>query len=117
APHPISRTPFPAFFPIPVFPFVMDGKAHGHEGSDRGYLLIVATCCLLTRNKPPGFYSWDPVGARSTAEGAVKEGGEDALGPTQRLPLHRTQALDSPRRAHHGRGRACPTLSMIDAIM
>jgi hypothetical protein len=23
--------------PIPVFPFVSEGKAHGHEGSGRGY--------------------------------------------------------------------------------
>ena len=36
----------------------------------------------------------------STAEGAVEEGGEEVLGLTQRLPLHRTQALHS---LHQGR--------------
>jgi len=30
-----------------------------------------------------------------TAEGAVEEGGEKVLGLAQRLPLHRTQTLDS----------------------
>lgn len=38
------------------------------------------------------FGSWT-LGARSTAEGAVEEGGEEVLGLTQRLPLHHTQAL------------------------
>ena len=33
--------------------------------------------------------------ARSTAEGAVEEGGEEVLGLAQRLPLHRTQTLHS----------------------
>ena len=35
-----------------------------------------------------------------TAEGAVEEGGEEVLGLAQRLPLHRTQTLDS---LHQGR--------------
>ena len=34
-------------------------------------------------------------GAQSTAEGAVEEGGEEVLGLTQRLALHRTQVLHS----------------------
>jgi hypothetical protein len=36
-------------------------------------------------------------GARSSAEGAVEEGGEEMLGLAQRVPLHRTQALNSLR--------------------
>ena len=40
----------------------------------------------------PGLWTF---GARSTAEGAVEERGEEVLGLTQRLPLHGTQALHS----------------------
>jgi len=38
------------------------------------------------------FWSW-AFEVRSTAEGAVKEGGEEVLGLTQRLPLRRTEAI------------------------
>lgn len=43
--------------------------------------------------------SWT-LGARSAAEGAVEEGGEEVFSLTQYLPLHRTQALHS---LNHGR--------------
>ena len=35
---------------------------------------------------------------RSTAEGALQEGGEEVLGLTQRLALHGTQALHTPHK-------------------
>jgi hypothetical protein len=54
APNPEPLSPNPDLW-IPVFPYVIDGKAHGHEGSYRGYPLTVASgdgqAYLLGRQK------------------------------------------------------------------
>ena len=50
----------------------------------------------LPRAPANGAATWVvDIRAWSTAEGAMEERGEEVLGLTQRLPLHRTQALHS----------------------
>jgi len=49
--------------------------------------------CGALANVRPGSWTFGPP-ARSTAEGAVEERGEEVLGLTQCLLLHRTEGLD-----------------------